>query len=462
MNRRVDDFQDDWLAWLLQGVASSPSPSPTSPLGALSDSNHSDEVDEQDDDHGDRRSDFKLNHQPDVTVPSPDGKEEVGATPNPFQQGTGEQLKPDHQLNNWSDVSPFQMGAEALNTLEFGLVGSLDSDDLGNRPDVLPKLGNPDVPDPSSTSTPNCDPQSSGNTTGEADLGDPITFADESLRLGEQLTVQDRFHTLLKRRLQTEIQMHPPLFPWETEISDYESDYEPENLTFPAGLRIPVPLWATQLQNFNLPAPLPEQVLARLLERCQDVVQTSLQEGAKLVRAVESLFPDQTIALNHLAGRMLMSASATRSGDRNSLTRNLASRLPDYDAALPPQQMVLAMLAAQEIFAALTLTVSPNQPSLQRQWLTSAGALNLKVEAQSTGEQISMLRISGDFPCGGSLTVQAGDVQNTAIRSKAGCLSVEVIEVTPGQTYPLTVQFPDLDQKGLTFAVHPVHYLANN
>jgi hypothetical protein len=43
--------------------------------------------------------------------------------------------------------------------------------------------------------------------------------------LGEMPTVQNRFQAILKRRLQAEIERHPPLFPWETELSDYESQY---------------------------------------------------------------------------------------------------------------------------------------------------------------------------------------------------------------------------------------------
>ncbi|UBF29401.1 hypothetical protein K9N68_17125 [Kovacikia minuta CCNUW1] len=45
--------------------------------------------------------------------------------------------------------------------------------------------------------------------------------------LGEIPAVQDRFYSLLKQRLQTEIQQNPPLFPWETEVNDYETEYAP-------------------------------------------------------------------------------------------------------------------------------------------------------------------------------------------------------------------------------------------
>jgi hypothetical protein len=39
--------------------------------------------------------------------------------------------------------------------------------------------------------------------------------------------VEDRLPLLIQKRLEAEIQKHPPLFPWETEFDDYEPT-EPE------------------------------------------------------------------------------------------------------------------------------------------------------------------------------------------------------------------------------------------
>ncbi len=36
-------------------------------------------------------------------------------------------------------------------------------------------------------------------------------------------TVEDRLPLLIQKRLDAEIQKHPPLFPWETELDDYET-----------------------------------------------------------------------------------------------------------------------------------------------------------------------------------------------------------------------------------------------
>jgi hypothetical protein len=35
--------------------------------------------------------------------------------------------------------------------------------------------------------------------------------------------VEDRLPLLIQKRLNAEIQQHPPLFPWETEIVEYET-----------------------------------------------------------------------------------------------------------------------------------------------------------------------------------------------------------------------------------------------
>jgi hypothetical protein len=39
--------------------------------------------------------------------------------------------------------------------------------------------------------------------------------------------VEDRLPLLIQKRLEAEIQKRPPLFPWETELDDYEPS-EPE------------------------------------------------------------------------------------------------------------------------------------------------------------------------------------------------------------------------------------------
>lgn len=269
-------------------------------------------------------------------------------------------------------------------------------------------------------------------------------FEQTSFELGDIPVVQDRFHALLKRRLQSEIEQNPPLFPWESELCDYAA--EPVDLATPA--LVPTGFWEAQLKDrLNIPVAMPEGVLATLLSQCQAVVQLSLREGAKLVQAVEMLFPGEARTLNQLAGLVL--APPTRS---ESMTLANQTGLPkSYDAATQPQQMALSLLAAREILNLLTLDVSASQPTATRQWLTPMGVLTLTTIYQADMGQI---RIQGQLPCQGSLTLQGGDAQATAQRSSEGRLGVELFDITPGQTYTLTINAAGLTQP-LLFAIHP-------
>jgi len=275
------------------------------------------------------------------------------------------------------------------------------------------------------------------------------------LKLGEIPAVQDRFYALLKHRLQNEIQRNLPLFPWETEIHDYETEgaygIVGSAITADAGTsvakqRLPAQVWLNQLKTLNLPIPLPENLLGQLLERCQEVVQSSLLEGAKLVKSVEDLFPDQSQALNHLAG-MVMTSPARSGAVAPPPGTNYP---PNYESAVPAQQMVLSLLAAREIIAALTLTVSLSQPRLERQWLTDLGVLSLQAE-YGLDATTSRLRLQATVPCGGSITLRGEHLQASAQRSTAGNLSVELFDFQPQQPHTLEVCFDE--QEPLVFAI---------
>jgi hypothetical protein len=262
---------------------------------------------------------------------------------------------------------------------------------------------------------------------------------------GETPAVQDRFHSLIKRRLRTEIELKPPVFPWESE--GYEYDCEP--VEAPAR----VPAWATQLQGLNLPVPMPEKVLAHLFSQCQAVMQSSLQEGAKLVRAVESLFPGQGAALNQLAGFVL--ASPVRSGAIAPPLKNTpgASNFPtNYDAATAPQQMALSLITAREIIESLTLKVSTQKP-IHRQWQVAAGMLDLTAEYDGATKR---LRVQGQLPIAGKVELKGQDTQAMASRADAGSFSVELYDLEPNQSYLLDVQFQDEDQPSVIFSVCPL------
>ncbi|SRR5579883_1298976 len=282
----------------------------------------------------------------------------------------------------------------------------------------------------------------------------PSSRRETLLKLGETPAVQDRFHTLLKHRLQSEIQLNPPLFPWETEIHDYESEGAMAGVTSAAtadiaavNQRIPAQVWLQQLKTLNLPISVPEGVLSQLLERCQEAVQSSLLEGAKLVKAVENLFPGQSQALNHLAGMVM--TSPARSGATTSPPPG-TNYPSSYESAVPAQQMVLSLLAAREIIAALTLTISASQPKLERQWLTEVGPLSLQAEYTPDASG-SKLRVQVVLPQGGSITLRGEPLQASAQRPNPGSLSVELFDLQPQQSCVLEVRF--LDQEPLVFAV---------
>ncbi|WP_293330332.1 hypothetical protein [Microcoleus sp. CAWBG58] len=273
----------------------------------------------------------------------------------------------------------------------------------------------------------------------------------QPLTIGDIPTVQDRFQTLLKERLRAEIESNPPLFPWETEIKSYDHDY-PDDVA-PQWVP-PLHIWTPQLQNIRwgrLPIPIAQGVFAQLLEPCQELVMSSLREGAKLVRAVDSLFPDQSQELNELAGIVLLGAT-------RGITASEVEDLPNYSEATTDQQMLMSLLAAREILDSLTLNCPVNQPPVCREWLTALGSLTLQAQYLShrnTEPPRPCLRVECEFPGGGSLELKGGDAEATAHRPNSGHLSVELFDPQPDKTYALEVRFQNFETRPLMFAIRP-------
>lgn len=276
--------------------------------------------------------------------------------------------------------------------------------------------------------------------------------SDRPYNLGDMPTVQNRFQAILKRRLQAEIERHPPLFPWETKISDYESD----SCDAPAEAWVPpVRLWMPQLSHLALPVPIPENVLAQLLDACSEAVYSRRQLGAKLVNAVESLFPDQFQALNQLAGMVLLSGGVHRDPLFNLNAAEQAQSFPNsYENAAEAQKMTLALLAAREIISALTVPISPTNTPVERQWQTTAGPVTVQAEYQIQ-DGVTKLRVIGRLPRGGSLTLRTPQASASAQRTYPGYVSVESFDLQPNQTYPLEIRFHDSEQTPLIFAICP-------
>ena len=282
---------------------------------------------------------------------------------------------------------------------------------------------------------------------------DPDNLFEEDMLLkpGEIPAVQDRFHSLLKNRLQIEIQNKPPLFPWETELSDYSAETadDAKQPVFSAAS-----LWVAQIRRLSLPVPLPELMLLELLERCQSVLLSPLREGAKLVKAVDAFFPGQSRLLNDVAGYIMVSPARSTAVSLQQLAAEAGAELPSrYADAIETQQMALSLLAAREIMSALTLTVSPKQPTIERQWLTDHGPLTLKTDYQF-GQEAGRLQIKAELPCGGSLQFQGEQWQALADRKEAGSLSVELRALSLNRTYPLEVRLGDEDV--MVFAIRPM------
>lgn len=283
----------------------------------------------------------------------------------------------------------------------------------------------------------------------------------ESLfELGDVPAVQDRFHALLKHRLQSEIQKKPPLFPWESVVQDYEADtaYDAVDANFGSDPSTPVEkgsnasIWNRQLSTLNLPVPVPGLVLGRLLKQCQQVVQSSLREGVQLVQAVEDLFPGEEQALNYLAG--LVVASPARSGVAAPTSTPGANFPQSYEAAAPAQQMVLSLLAAQQMIVTLTLAVSASQAIAERQWETQQGTLQLKATYNPDPTDSSIV-VRAELPTGGRLTINGAGLQSVSERRSSGLVSVELCDPEVGQVYLLEASL-DEEETPLVFVVRVV------
>lgn len=264
------------------------------------------------------------------------------------------------------------------------------------------------------------------------------------LTSGEVSTVYNRFEAVLQRQLKAKIETKPPRFPWESSLLNYDAEY-PEvevNNWFPPNL------WASQMKNIKwggLNIPLTEDVFAQLLQSCQDVL-SDLRPGSRLVRAVDSLFPNESQSLNDLAGLVLV--GGTRDGEL------VSNRITAYETATPKQQMLLSLLAAQEIISSLSLVCYLNGSVTRREWQTALGWVNIEAKYYvPEGGSGACLRIKGDeLPEAASFRLEGGGVEATAQRSDAGSLCVELFDLQPEETYQLIIKFLNCEQS-LKFVV---------
>lgn len=273
----------------------------------------------------------------------------------------------------------------------------------------------------------------------------PYGYESQPLTSGEVTTVYNRFETVLQKRLKAKIEAKPPRFPWENNLVNYDAEYpDVETNNWVSSTH----LWASQMKNIKwgkLNIPLTENVFAQLLQSCQDLVQSDLLPGSRLVSSVNSLFPNQSQSLNDLAGLVLV--GATRDGEL------ISNQITAYETATPKQQMLLSLLAAQEIISSLSLACHLNQSATKRQWQTALGWLTVEAEYYIPQNQSSAyLRIKGQLPEAASFQLQGGEVQATAQRLGPGTLCVELLDPQPDETYQLIIKFLNWEQS-LKFVV---------
>lgn len=267
----------------------------------------------------------------------------------------------------------------------------------------------------------------------------------ETFQLGDIPTVQERFQAVLKRRLQIQVENQPPLFPWESQLQEYPDCVDKPSLSF-----VPAWGWSAQQYKLNLPTSMPEKVFQELLAKCQELVASSVPLGAKLVQAVEGLFPDNSQDLNNLAGLVLRSTS---SRSPESLTM-MANGESDYSQLQPRQQMALSLLAAKQLLEDLNLHVCASNPVVQRQWLTSVGELSIQVELEFHDQQAKLV-VQTELPTKGIVKLQGHDAHAMAQSAHPGLLSMELSCTQSQQNYTLAIELEGIGQQALLFVITP-------
>ncbi len=350
-------------------------------------------------------------------------------------------------------------GEEAV--ISFGSTKSLSDDSATGEVDDLDPLLSEEL-----DSLPISDVGSDGGSSDGS--GHLVSDVEQLLTPGDIPMIEQRSQTILKSRLRNEIEHHPPLFPWETEIVDYE----PESIDFPAGPVVPkifghqhfsginsgIGFWTPQLPKINALTRMPQNVLAQLFEECNQAMKSNLREWAKLVHVVEqTLFPGRFRELNEMATRLSIAGQ-----HRSAMSKDMGlmpktgefDDSPAYEVATPTQQMLMSLLAAREIIGNLTLDLSSSQPKLERQWLTAIGLLSLEIEYQQPSvEGSSVLKVWASLPCGGTVSLTGGQSNTRSQRSNPGGLTVELSDLDGKKNYLLEVHLDSSEENSLTFAV---------
>jgi len=267
-----------------------------------------------------------------------------------------------------------------------------------------------------SRTAPDCSGPKSSTVTDPEHLT-PSEFIDPVFDSGDVTIVQTHFEALLKRRLRQEIEPRPPLFPWEKALQEYPDTVSKDLQT--------ATVWLDNLQNLGIPSSVPDDILTELFWRCQQVAQQTHQTGRRLVAVLETLFPEQPQTLEKIAG--MVSRPAYRSGQAQTLDAI------DYDQATAQQKVALSMVAAQNIFEALSLQVSASAPTAQKHWLTADGTL--VVTATYLPGDAPQLKIEAHVPQAGSLQLTTDDETLDSRRIGPGELVIYLNQPQPARLY---------------------------
>jgi hypothetical protein len=335
--------------------------------------------------------------------------------------------------NNADRIRSLLLGLlEYFSSSDFSPSGKVDQSEKPASEEATFELLNPSCLPAMGTSVP---AEGESVSTFNPDISTVVSSVAD---LGELLVVQDHFQAVLKRRLQVEVSQKPPLFPWESVVKEYPVELSESNAF----------VWLSQMRSLKLPTELPEDILVGLLQRCQEVLLETLQPGMQLVKVVENLFPDQPQAMDQIAGLVL--ANATFRGTTTRDLEQLKTAFPDgYDGANPQQQVTLTMLAAKDILEALTLSLSPIEPVLQRSWITTQGDIMLSLRYQPGNPD--EINISVQVPQAAQLHLPT--VGQTVTQNRPGTLHLTLTAPAANVAYPLEVHFSQLDTVPLTFIV---------
>ncbi|NJN71565.1 MAG: hypothetical protein HC799_01460 [Limnothrix sp. RL_2_0] len=269
----------------------------------------------------------------------------------------------------------------------------------------------------------------------------PDAIIDEELstNMNNMNAIEARFQSLLKDRLLQEIASHPPRFPWETGSEVYLTDGQPEQEP------VVTPLWQPQLAAFNIPFKMPEPMLSNLMRSCSEAMQSLEPQGAKLVQAVQELFPVEQLMLHQMAQWVM--ATPDRSGPAAVLTG-------DFQTASDQQQIAMSMIAAKTILEQLTINVSAKAPA-KFEWETAVGAIAIKAShvSNQTSELGHKVHLSVYLPQGGQVTWETAQGSASASRLYPGELGLTLVDCQKGGIYPVTITFNQANQEPLTVAI---------